>query len=488
MRLALPFAALALVGQTLVAQTTPAALSLDEAVSIARRNNPLFQQVNNARRAADMNVRQAYANLLPSVSANASGRYQVAGQQFFNGIPLSSSSDIIQSSYSLGIGYQLDSRVILGPKVVKAQARAADAEVTGGAEALRAGITQQYLFVLQSQARAAVLDSLLQTTKGQLDLAKARNAVGSVSILDVRTAEVNYGRAEIAALQAKNVAEVQMLRLFEQMGVPMPTSNVMLTTKFQVNDVNFKLDSLKQLARVANPGLLALRSRESAQIANLRMTRGSYLPTLSFGTGWGWNASMFADGQTLVDRAQASRIAGLADCMSFDSLRVGAGLNSLNCTTSASFQPLTQAQQDAILAGNKLDFTKAPKSYSVFVSLPIFDNLGREGNVQRAQIDRENARFAVKGREVKLDADVTEAHLNLIAAMQTTRLQDINAQAAREALSFAEERYRVGAATFLDVTTARGNFEQAQIDRVNAVYEYHRAFAALENAVGRPLR
>jgi outer membrane protein len=487
MRLALPLAALAFVGQTLAAQT-PASLSLDEAISIARRNNPTMQQITNARRSADMNVRQAYANLLPSLTANASGRYQVAGQQFFNGIPLSSSSDIIQSSYSLSLGYQLDSRAILGPQVVKAEAKAADADVTGSVEALRAGITQQYLFVLQSQARAAVLDSLLQTTKGQLELAKARNAVGSVSILDVRTAEVNYGRAEIAALQAKNVAEVQMLRLFEQMGVPMPTSNVALTTKFQVSAVNFKLDSLKQIARIANPGLLALRSREGSAVANLRMTRGSYLPSLSFGTGWGANASRFADGQSLVLREEARRASGLVNCIEFDSLRVGAGLPSLNCTSSASFQPLTSAEQDAIIAGNKLSFDKAPRSYSVFVQLPIFDNLSRETNVQRASIQRENARFAVKGREVKLDADVTEAYLNLQAAIRTTALQDVNAQAAREALSFAEERYRVGAATFLDVTTARGNFEQAEIDRVNAVYEYHRAFAALENAVGRPLR
>jgi outer membrane protein TolC len=67
-------------------------------------------------------------------------------------------------------------------------------------------------------------------------------------------------------------------------------------------------------------------------------------------------------------------------------------------------------------------------------------------------------------------------------------LQDQNATRAREELSFAEERYRAGAASFLDVTTSRGTFAQAQMDRVNAVYDYHRAFAALEAAVGRPLR
>jgi len=46
----------------------------------------------------------------------------------------------------------------------------------------------------------------------------------------------------------------------------------------------------------------------------------------------------------------------------------------------------------------------------------------------------------------------------------------------------------VGAKTFLDVTTARGTYEQALSARVNAIYEYHKAFAALESAVGRPLR
>jgi outer membrane protein TolC len=75
-----------------------------------------------------------------------------------------------------------------------------------------------------------------------------------------------------------------------------------------------------------------------------------------------------------------------------------------------------------------------------------------------------------------------------MTAYRTVALQEQNATKAREELSFADERYRVGAATFLDVITSRGTFAQAQIDRVNAVYDYHRAFAALEAAVGRPLR
>jgi outer membrane protein len=94
----------------------------------------------------------------------------------------------------------------------------------------------------------------------------------------------------------------------------------------------------------------------------------------------------------------------------------------------------------------------------------------------------------VRARELQTEADVVEAYLNVQTAIRTIELQAVNAQRAREQVAFAEERYRVGAATFLDVTAARSQAEQAQIDHLNATYDYHRQFAALENAVGRPLR
>jgi outer membrane protein len=108
--------------------------------------------------------------------------------------------------------------------------------------------------------------------------------------------------------------------------------------------------------------------------------------------------------------------------------------------------------------------------------------------MNQADIQREDARFLVRARELQINTEVTQAYLNLLTAFSTIGLQERNAVRAREELSYAEERYRVGASTFLDVMISRSTFAQAQIDRVNAVYDYHRAFAALEAAVGRPLR
>src|SRR5207237_695982 len=59
---------------------------------------------------------------------------------------------------------------------------------------------------------------------------------------------------------------------------------------------------------------------------------------------------------------------------------------------------------------------------------------------------------------------------------------------AAEQLQLATERYRVGSGTFFELLDAQVAALRAETDYVNAVYDYHKALAALEAAVGRPLR
>ncbi|MEK7403129.1 MAG: TolC family protein [Gemmatimonadota bacterium] len=484
MRFALSLAALSLSATVAAAQST---LSLDEAINLARRNNPLYLQIANQKRSAEGQVRRTYAQLLPSLSANMSGRYQETGQQLFQGVALTTSSDVVTSSYGIGLNYTINSAVLFAPGLARANRDAAEADLTGQQELLRSFVTQQYISVLQAEARAALQDTLMLTTKGQLDLAKARMSVGAGTILDVRRAEVVLGQAEVAALQQHNTAQVEMLRLFQQLGVTQPT-DVKLTTRLTVTPVTFSLDSLKDLATGHNPGLNALRSREIAAKKGVSVQKGQYAPSLSFSTGWGGNTQALTNDGAVLSRTTSSFVGSRASCFFQDSLRSAvAGMARLPCAAMT----LTAADSSAALAENNrfpFSFTKAPQSFSVFVSLPLFDNLGRETALQQAIIQRDDAKYAVKGRELALTADVTQMYLNLRTAIKTVEMQEVNAARAREELSFAEERYKVGAVTFLEVTTSRGNFEQAQIERLNAIYDYHKAFAQLESAVGRPLR
>ncbi len=170
-------------------------------------------------------------------------------------------------------------------------------------------------------------------------------------------------------------------------------------------------------------------------------------------------------------------------------MRRGAGLPSIlqQCNAIVFTDADAAAFRDAN-AQFPFKMTRSPIQLSAQISLPIFDGFTREQRIQEATASRNDARYRVREQELKLTADVTSAYRNLTTAYQTVRLQEQNSVAAREALALAQERFRVGANTFVDVTQARADYERAETDRINAIYDYHKAFAALEAAVGRPLR
>ncbi|HKH94128.1 MAG TPA: TolC family protein [Gemmatimonadaceae bacterium] len=491
----LPFAALVLAFAAPLAQAqnpttrspSDALLTLDEAITVARQNNPVYLAQTTNRRTADAALRSARGALLPSADASFGTRYQQGGQQVFNGLSFSNSSDAVQSSYGLNLNYRVNTSTFVTPKAAAANRDAVEADITGSSEQLRAAVTQQYLSVLQAQARSALQDTLVKTTETQLELAKAKLAVGSGTSLDIRRAEVALGQAQVALLTARNNVEVEKLRLFQQLGVAQP-ADVKLTTDFPVNPPNFAIDSLLDLARRQNPAILALRSRERAAGLNIKVAKAAYTPTLQLSTGWGGNSYQYTNSDYLVEQARGGVMSQLASCLTQDSLRTRVGLTSANCNSRFVF---TDQQADAIRSSNSqfpFKFQRSPLALTASLSLPVFDNFNREERVQRATVEREAAVYNVKAKDLAMTADVTQAYLTLKTSAQTVALQEQNATKAKEELAFAEERYKVGASTFLDVVTSRGTYEQALIDRVNAIYDYHKAFAALENAVGRPLR
>jgi outer membrane protein len=478
-----PTAAVAQTPDTSRGRTT---LTLEEAIAIARRNNPAFLQVANNRREAEALVRASDAALLPSITSSFTADYQKAGTQFFQGAQLGASSDIVSSSYRLGVNYFVNGATFLNRSAARASREATEADITGSTESLRALVTQQYLTVLQTQARAAVQDTLVATARAQLELARARTAVGAGTTLDVRRAEVGLGQAEVAALTERNNVEIQKLQLFQQLGVEMPR-DVQLVTTFPIQQPTFRLDSLVDLARRTNPNLEAARSREHAANLNVRASRSQYTPTLSLSTGWGGQANEYRNPNFLIESTRDDMARGLVNCELQDTVYARVGLPTQGCSR---FE-FTPGLADRIRSSNNnfpFNFERSPFGLSATISLPIFDRWNRELNIQQAVVQRDDAQQTRRARELQTTSDVTQAYLNLVTRARTVTLQDQIAARAREELSFAEERYRVGASTFLDVVTSRATYEQAQVDRVNAVYEYHRAFAQLENAVGRPLR
>lgn len=477
---------------TLVAQTPTSAasvgptLSLDEAIGLARQNNPTFQQSLNNRRRAGAQVRSAYGGLLPSLQTNFSTQYREGRQQFFAGTAFGAQADQFNSQLSLSADASYNVAALTAPRLQRANQEAVEADITGSEQQLRTAVTQQYLLALQQQARAQLQDTLIATAQAQLELARARVAVGAATVLDVRRAEVGLGQAQVAGIQARNQAEVEKLRLFQQLGVTQP-DDVALTTRFPITDAGLELPALLDQARRANPALNALRTREDVAALTVRGAKGDYLPTLNLQAGVSGVGNQFTNTGGLVQSALGNKISGCRSEVAIRNIATGQTTDPRAACSSVVLTPeeIVRARSQN---GSLYDYRRNPYSVTATLSFPIFNGFTREQRVQEAVANRNDAAYRVRAQELQLVADVTSAYRTLSAQRQTVALQERSASTAREALFLAQERYRVGAGTFIDVATARDEYARAQTDYVNAIYEYHRAFAALENAVGRPLR
>jgi len=467
---------------------TRATLTLAEAIDIAQKNNPGYLQSVNGRTRASAAVRSAYGQLLPSADASFGASYREGRPQFFGGVAFGATSDIISSNWSLSASSRLSYNTLTSIRRANASLDAAEADVQAALYVLRNSVTAQFLLALQTQARAQLQDTLVAQQRLQLQLAQARAGVGSATSLDVKRAEVGLGTQQVAALRARNTAAVARLQLFQQLGVAMP-ENVVLQAELPVTAPNQSIADLLTMARDVNPALRALQASERVADQGVKAARGEYTPTLSLQASIGGAAQEQSNVNVAIAQQQSRIADSRASCFTTDSIRTGAGLSSI--ATQCNALQFTPAMAQAIRDDNNkfpFGFTRQPYNLSMNLSLPLFDGFGREQRMQEATAAKSDARYNVRRQELALTADVTSARVTLQAAYDAVALQTQNAATAREALQLAEERYRVGATTFVDLTTARGEYERAETDRIDAVYEFHRAYAALEAAVGRTLR
>jgi outer membrane protein len=472
-----------------VAQTAPrATLSLEEALELAKRNNPVYLQSVTGRSRAAAGVRAAYGALLPSADASMGASLREGRPQFFGGVAFGATSDILSSSWNLSANSRLSFNTFNEIKRANASLDAAEADVDNALYTLRNGVTGQFLLALQLQARAALQDTLVTQQRLQLQLAQARAGVGAGTDLDVKRAEVGLGQQEVAALRARNSAEVARLQLFQQVGVAMPPG-VELTadSRWTSRRSRWRICSRTRAARTR-------RSRPRGPVSAWRpptSARPAARTPRRSRSRRRWARSRRSS-RTSRSSSSARRRAPPRPARTASPPTPSVGASACRASPPSARPSRSRRQQAQAIrdANNKFpfDFTRNPYNLSMSLSLPLFDGLAREQRLQEANAGRTDARYNVRRQELALTADVTSALVTLRAARQTVDLQDTNAATAREALQLAEERYRVGASTFVDLTTARAEYERAETDRIDALYEFHRAFAALEAAVGRTLR
>lgn len=472
-------------------RTAPAVgptLSLSDAIALAKRNNPAYQNSLNGRATAAQQVRIAKGALLPSVSSGFSGDYREGKTSILQGQSFGSTNNSLSTSGSFNASLNISPSALNDLRAVRASQNATEADIGAAEQTLRTNIIVQYVAVLQAQASAELQDTLLTTTTAQLELARAKLQVGTATQLDVDRADVSNGTQRVAALRAHNQVDIEKLRLFQQMGVD-PVLSTRLDSLPGAQLPSQTVDQLLEMARRMNPALEAARQREVQTERSVASARSRYFPSLSLSGGLSGYTNRYTNTDALIQSSQASAAGSKASCIRSEEVR--AALNLANNLAACNSIVFSAAQEAAIRDAQSkypFGFTRNPYSVSASLSLPIFNGFQREANVQNAKINRLNAQNTIRQQQLQLTADVTAAWLNLTTSQQAVQLQNQNAATARRALTLAQERYRVGSISLVDLIQSRSDFGSAETSRINAVYDFQRAFAQLESAVGRPLR
>lgn len=434
-------AALLLAAVVITASATTAAqaqqppgrdLSLAEALTLAAQQNQQLRVAAFEVTIARSQLAQARAGAAPQVNAQAS--YTRTQEQGPTTISLGPGVTVSIPAPSPNL---FDARLILQYPLysggrIEAQIALAEANVKGAEAALERvkqqivfSVRQAYYQLLLAQSGLEVVDRSVAQAAENLRVARARVAAGASPRFDEVQADVAVAQARQGQVRSRNAIAQATQGLNALINLPLNTP-LRLRDALAVRSVGPSVDALTARALEARPEFAELRARQAVAQAAIALAESGAKPTvaLSSAASYGNAGSLFSTGAS-----------------SSWSVTLAATLNLYD-------GGLTKERTDEA----------------------------------RQRLEQLRATDALQRQVVELE--VRQAFLNLQSAAEELVGADAVVTQAAEALRIANVRFQSGVGTNLEVLTAQTTASQAEAARVQALFSYNVARAALERAVG----
>ena len=406
----------------------PLEVTLAEAIRRSLDVQPAMVQARGAARNAGAGERSAWGAFLPTVSTSASASRSNTSS-FRTGTtdtlpPLYSYSGGLSASLVLFDGFSRFANL-------RSSAATQDAAVAGlvNQRYQTTLATQQAFFAaLADEELVRVAEAQVQRARQQLQISVNKFQAGAATRSDTLTSTVDLGTAQLNLLQAQASLATAQAALGRQIGVDQRVRALPDTTFPPLPDTT----ALRPAALQAAPLVNAAEAQARAAGAQVWSARSQYWPSL---------------------------------IVSYSNSRTGTGSPSL---------PL---------------FGTYPENFTwrFGLSWTLFNGFQREQSQVSASVARDIAAAQAADARRQVNAQLTQQLAALTTANAQIEIAGANVAAATEALRVQQERYRVGAGTQLDEVTAEANLTQAEVNQVQARYNYRIARAQLEAIVGHAL-
>jgi len=430
-RYALPLlAVLAVVPGTLSAQAPTTGqvptVTLDEAIELSLRVLPAVIQARGAVTSAHASQREVVGSWLPTV--NSSGSW--SRNSTTTRIDPTTQTEVSSPPYSYSAGWNASLQLFDGFRRF-AQGRSASADM----ESANANLTNQQfqvtLQVKQAFFNALAADDLirvsqtrLQRADEQLKVSKEKLAAGSATRSDTLRSAVEVGNARLQLLNAQTSQASTRAALSRLIGYEGPVQAVADSGLFQMSPLDTV--ALRSELLGTAPSVIAAEANAKAAAASVAVAKAQYFPTLNGSFSQSWSGT--------------------------DLSRLG---NSWAARLSLSWN--------------------------------IFNGFTREGNITRSNVSRESAEAQADDARRQASAQLTQQLATLEGSRAQIEIAQASLAAATEDLRVVQERYRLGAATIVDVLTSQITLDQADVDLIRARLDFLVARAQLEALLGRSL-
>jgi outer membrane protein len=159
---------------------------------------------------------------------------------------------------------------------------------------------------------------------------------------------------------------------------------------------------------------------------------------------------------------------------------------SLSASYGTYFPRLTASYSRSWAGSEVLDLNPS-WSARLSASWTLFNGFAREASKSRAQVSRDNARAQADDSRRDVNTQLTQYLTSLAQARAQYEIAEGNRAAGEEDLRVQRERYRLGAATLLEMLVAQASLDQAEVNKVQARLDYLVAKAQIEALIGREL-
>ncbi|MGQ0814226.1 MAG: TolC family protein [Gemmatimonadota bacterium] len=416
-------------------------LTVEDAVRLARDNNPAFRRVLNDAFVADAEVRRSVGALLPSLNARLDfsgfSSSRVTGEDDYGQpVRLPSAIDFkgssAQQGVSLGMTLFDGGASLRGIGAARAASDAIDARIRAEAARLTGEVTRQYYAALRAARLIAVEKQLLASAQERLERTERLLSVAGSSPVDVLGARAEVASQEQQVARAENEARKQALLLKETMGLP--------------GDVDFELAS--DLPTVIDPASISRDAVLSSALANN--------PTIHQ-----------ADA---VVRAAGHRLSA-ASAARFPSVSASAGFG----------RSMSLSSYDALFEMNPQNHAF---SFGISASVPLFNNFRTSLQIAQAHSAESDAQEDARETRLRVERQMRSALFDLENSYKLLQLAERKAELSRERLDLAQEQYRNGAMSFTELQNVIDRTAAAEREVVDARFGYATARTFLEEYSG----